>query len=64
MFGEQNKTSEIDIDFEFILFCILQGKFYLMSKGGKVEKAIDAHKGAVIACRWSYDGTMIASGML
>lgn len=38
------------------------GKFYLVNKTGKVEKAIDAHKGAVICCRWSYDGSTLATG--
>jgi hypothetical protein len=33
-----------------------------MSKGGKIEKSVDAHKGAVICTKWSYDGTMIATG--
>lgn len=38
------------------------GRFFLMSKNGKVEKNVDAHKGACICCRWSYDGTMLATG--
>ncbi len=33
-----------------------------MSKNGKIEKTVDAHKGAVICCRWSYDGTMLVTG--
>jgi hypothetical protein len=41
---------------------IFKGKYYLMSKNGKIEKTVDAHKGAVICCRWSYDGTMLVTG--
>ena len=35
------------------------GKFYIISKNGKIEKTGDAHKGACISIRWSYDGTML-----
>lgn len=38
------------------------GKFFIMSKNGKVEKSVDAHTGACICCRWSYDGTMVVTG--
>ncbi|XP_062598363.1 intraflagellar transport protein 80 homolog [Saccostrea cucullata] len=29
-------------------------KFHLISKSGRVEKSVDAHKGAVLSGRWSY----------
>jgi hypothetical protein len=35
-----------------------------MSKNGKIEKNVDAHKGAVTCCRWSFDGTMLVTGMI
>lgn len=38
------------------------GRFFLMSKNGKIEKSVDAHKGACICLRWSYDGTMLVTG--
>lgn len=34
----------------------------IMSKNGKTEKSVEAHTGACICIRWSYDGTMIVSG--
>ena len=41
----------------------LLGKFYLVSRAGRVEKSIEAHRGAVLCTRWSSDGTaLITSG--
>ncbi|XP_063772228.1 intraflagellar transport protein 80 homolog isoform X1 [Pseudophryne corroboree] len=37
------------------------GKFHLISKLGKVEKSVEAHSGAVLACRWNYDGTALVT---
>lgn len=39
-----------------------EGKLLIMSKNGKIEKSVDAHKGACICCRWSWDGTMVVTG--
>lgn len=38
------------------------GKIFIMSKNGKIEKSVEAHNGTCICCRWSYDGTMIVTG--
>jgi len=39
------------------------GKFYLISRAGRVEKSVEAHRGAVLCVRWSYDGNaLITSG--
>ncbi|KAI8909099.1 WD40-repeat-containing domain protein [Gorgonomyces haynaldii] len=35
------------------------GKFYMCSKAGKVEKAVEAHKGATMAVRFNYEGTAL-----
>lgn len=41
----------------------ISGKFYLISRAGRVEKSIEAHRGAVLCVRWSYDGSaLITSG--
>ncbi|XP_076095976.1 intraflagellar transport protein 80 homolog [Mytilus galloprovincialis] len=37
------------------------GKIHLISKTGRVEKSIEAHKGAVLAGRWSYDGSALVT---
>ncbi|CAB1347800.1 unnamed protein product [Coregonus sp. 'balchen'] len=33
--------------------------FHLVSKTGRIEKSVEAHKGAVLAGRWNYDGTAL-----
>ncbi|KAM4743150.1 intraflagellar transport protein 80 homolog isoform 2-T2 [Anableps anableps] len=35
------------------------GKCHLVSKMGRIEKSVEAHKGAVLAGRWNYDGTAL-----
>ncbi|KAJ3196529.1 Intraflagellar transport protein 80, partial [Entophlyctis luteolus] len=37
------------------------GKFYLCSKAGRVEKIVEAHKGAVLALKWNYEGSALVS---
>ncbi|KAI4815665.1 hypothetical protein KUCAC02_005802, partial [Chaenocephalus aceratus] len=51
--GKKQNQSEI-----FVLTST-DGKFHLTSKIGRVEKSVDAHKGAVLAGRWNYDGTAL-----
>ena len=38
------------------------GKVHLIGKTGRVEKSVDAHKGAVLSGRWSYDGSALLTG--
>ncbi|XP_051966276.1 intraflagellar transport protein 80 homolog isoform X2 [Xyrauchen texanus] len=35
------------------------GKLHLLSKSGRIEKSVEAHKGAVLAGRWNHDGTAL-----
>mmetsp|Transcript_9313 Transcript_9313/g.27128 ORF Transcript_9313/g.27128 Transcript_9313/m.27128 type:complete len:764 (-) Transcript_9313:259-2550(-) len=44
----------------FVVSCT-DGTFKLVNKVGRVEKSVEAHKGAVIALRWSHDGTSLAT---
>ena len=37
------------------------GTYMLVLRNGRVEKKIDAHKGAVIAIKWNHEGTAIAT---
>jgi len=37
------------------------GSFRLMSDTGREEKKVDAHRGAIISLKWSYDGSAIAT---
>jgi intraflagellar transport protein 80 len=40
------------------------GCFYLMNRTGRVEKRVDAHKGAVLCARWSFDGSSLLTGTM
>lgn len=42
----------------FVLACT-DGRFLLVSKSGRVEKAVDGHKGAVLGARWVGDGSAL-----
>lgn len=35
------------------------GKLHLVSRSGRVEKSVEAHRGAVLAGRWNHDGTAL-----
>ncbi|MEW5301900.1 MAG: hypothetical protein WDW36_004725 [Sanguina aurantia] len=37
------------------------GTFKIMSRTGRLEKSVDAHTGACIALKWSYDGSTLAT---
>ncbi|XP_007886712.1 intraflagellar transport protein 80 homolog [Callorhinchus milii] len=44
--------------------CVLtstDGKFHLVSKTGRVEKSVEAHRGAVLAGRWNCEGTALVT---
>ena len=47
----------IDNTYELFL-----GKFFFVNKSGRMEKAVEAHQGAIICARWSSDGSQIATG--
>mmetsp|Transcript_12473 Transcript_12473/g.33372 ORF Transcript_12473/g.33372 Transcript_12473/m.33372 type:complete len:742 (-) Transcript_12473:178-2403(-) len=38
------------------------GSFKIVSKTGRLEKSVDAHRGAVICLKWNYEGTALATG--
>lgn len=38
------------------------GKVRFVSKAGRVEKVVEAHRGAVIDLRWSFDGSALLTG--
>ncbi|KAJ3051223.1 Intraflagellar transport protein 80 [Rhizophlyctis rosea] len=37
------------------------GRFYLCTKGGRLEKSVEAHKGALLSLRWNYEGSAIVT---
>ncbi|CAF5181346.1 unnamed protein product, partial [Rotaria magnacalcarata] len=38
------------------------GKFCFVNKTGRIEKTVEAHRGATICIRWSPDGSQFATG--
>lgn len=38
------------------------GRFHLVNKNGRIEKSIEAHKGAVTIGKWSTDGSVLFTG--
>ncbi|XP_071949361.1 intraflagellar transport protein 80 homolog [Antedon mediterranea] len=46
---------------EVFVLTSTDGKFLLVSKSGRVEKSVEAHRGAVLSGRWSYDGSAMAT---
>lgn len=51
--GSKKQTNQADL---FVLACT-DGKFLLVSRLGRVEKSVEAHKGAVLGAQWSNDGS-------
>lgn len=39
------------------------GKFCFVNKNGRIEKSVEAHRGATICIRWSPDGSQFATGL-
>ncbi|KAH1004954.1 hypothetical protein HUJ05_005715 [Dendroctonus ponderosae] len=40
-----------------ILITSSDGKFHLMNRSGRIERSVDAHKGAILVGQWNNDGT-------
>jgi len=53
--GSKKTSNQSDL---FVLACT-DGKFLLVSRLGRVEKTVEAHKGAVLGAHWSFDGTAL-----
>ncbi|CAN7997549.1 unnamed protein product [Ixodes pacificus] len=46
---------------DVILITTSDGKLCLLSKNGRIEKAVEAHRGAVLAGQWSPDATALVT---
>lgn len=44
--------------------CWHSGKLHLFSRTGKIDRSVEAHKGAALCVRWSSDGTGILTSKL
>ncbi|XP_011686372.1 PREDICTED: intraflagellar transport protein 80 homolog [Wasmannia auropunctata] len=49
------KKSSLDV----LLITTADGKYHLVNKNGRIEKSIDAHKGATTVGKWSIDGSAL-----
>ncbi|KAL8593908.1 hypothetical protein ACOMHN_048345 [Nucella lapillus] len=46
---------------EIFVLTSTDGKIHIINRSGRVEKTTEAHKGAVLSGRWSYDGTALVT---
>lgn len=47
---------------EIVAMVCADGSFKLVSKAGRTEKNVtEAHASAIISCKWSYDGSALAT---
>ena len=53
--SSQQKVSDL------IVIGASDGKYHFISRNGRIEKTVEAHTGAVLAVRWSYDGSALAT---
>lgn len=47
---------------ETMILGATDGKYYICSKNGKIEKAIEAHNGAVLCAQWNFEGSALCTG--
>lgn len=46
-----------------VYYIFITGKFHLISRNGRIEKSVEAHRGAVLSGRWSFDGSAMVTGL-
>lgn len=46
---------------ELFVLTSTDGKFHLISRNGRIEKSVEAHRGAVLSGRWSLDGSAMVT---
>ncbi|XP_043926400.1 intraflagellar transport protein 80 homolog isoform X2 [Protopterus annectens] len=54
-------TGKKQVQAEIFVLTGSDGKFHLVSKTGRVEKSVEAHRGALLAGRWNYEGTALVT---
>ncbi|XP_030758483.1 intraflagellar transport protein 80 homolog isoform X1 [Sitophilus oryzae] len=47
---------------DLILVTSADGKFHIINKTGRIERSVDAHKGAILVGQWGNDGTGLLTG--
>ena len=59
--GQQSTSSGNEVFF----VTSAEGRLQLVNgKNNRLEKSVEAHRGAVLAGRWSHDGTALVTGVL
>lgn len=53
-FGKHNDT---------LLLTGADGRFHIVNRNGRIERSVDAHKGAILVGRWSFDGAGLLTGI-
>lgn len=48
---------------DLILITSADGKFQIMNRSGRIERSVEAHKGAVLVGQWGNDGSGFLTGM-
>ncbi|XP_017775258.1 PREDICTED: intraflagellar transport protein 80 homolog [Nicrophorus vespilloides] len=47
---------------DLILITSADGKFHVMNRSGRIERSVEAHKGAILVGQWSNDGASLLTG--
>lgn len=47
---------------DLILLTSADGKFHIMNRTGRVERTVEAHKGAILVGQWGNDGASLLTG--
>ncbi|KAG8223857.1 hypothetical protein J437_LFUL005420, partial [Ladona fulva] len=56
------KQSSSKIGYDPILVTSSDGRFHLIGKNGRIEKSVEAHRGAVLIGRWNQEGSSFLTG--
>lgn len=48
---------------DLILITSTDGKFHIVNRSGRIERSVEAHKGAILVGQWSNDGSSLLTGM-
>lgn len=47
---------------DLILITCADGRFHIMNRAGRIERTVEAHKGAITVGQWGNDGTGLLTG--
>lgn len=47
---------------DVLLITTADGRFYIINRSGRIERTVEAHKGAILVGQWSTDGVGLMTG--